>query len=126
MYNIQDKPRICLKCVSPGSKNTGKEGGEAPHSYSLPPVSPKEEDRGCYLCLFSMAAELCLGSLFASRNKFECNQVSYLICSHFLCEQESVPNVSRTLCFSAGQPLPFACFQTALGLHLNDPLMQQH
>lgn len=94
MCYIQDKPQICLKCVSLGSKNTDEEGGEAPHSSSLTPVSPREEDRGCYLCLFSMAAELWLGSLFASRNKFKCEQVSYL-------------------CILAVQPLLSACFQSS-------------
>lgn len=97
MYNIQDNPRICLKCVSLGSKNTGEEGGEAPHSSNLPPVSPKEEDRGCYLCLFSMAAELCLGSLFASRNKFKCNQVSYLI-AHTFCVNRRVFTTYHARC----------------------------
>lgn len=96
----QDKAQICWECVSPGSKNT-----EAVRTVqtlvtapaSLPFLWERKTEAAIYI-LFSMAAELWTRSLFASSNKFKCNQVLFKG-RHSSCEQAGVHNVLCTVHF---------------------------
>lgn len=128
----QDNPQTCWECVSPGSKNTDAvrtAEGLVTAPASLPFLWERKTEAAIYI-LFSMAAELWTRSLFASSNKFKCNQVLFKgrhssreqACVHMCCALH-IFGCTAVDCPAVAQA---ACFQTAPGLYVTVPLMQRH